>query len=58
LRELAAFVIDPAWTTEQAAAWWSAQATTPSMERTAFQERSQRTPGDTDRTVFYDRPQG
>jgi hypothetical protein len=56
LRELQACVIEPAWTVEQAAAWWSAKDTAPAADKTAIQDRDGRTPPETDKTVLFDRP--
>jgi eukaryotic-like serine/threonine-protein kinase len=55
LRELELCRIEPAWTAEQAAAWWSTQGTPGVGATTAIQDTARPSP-DTDRTLIYDRP--
>jgi serine/threonine protein kinase len=56
LRALQACTVEPPWSVEQAAAWWSSQGASRSQDKTAIFERGNPTPPETDRTVFYDQP--
>jgi hypothetical protein len=55
LRELAACRVEPAWTVEAAAAWWSAEAARQGAVTVAAAPPGV-TPPDSERTVQYDRP--